>query len=188
MQLVSLHASSMLSQAQPRQLDVTEKVPLTPSAALPVAPGGLLAQKQKEGWSPSKIESLNHFLATTSKAGAATLPLSTITGSSFAHDAEASAGPSGTGPAQQMIPALPPSVGGEAPRPYLGLKYLLRSGPGGSGIPKTWTEIHGGGMSSGGNGKAQLPSSGRAPAPPGGRFAPYSLPPPRAARRLVWGK
>ena len=163
--------------AQPRQIDVPEKVLQT---ALPIAPGDLLAQKQKEGWSPSKIESLNHFLATTSKAGAPTLPVSTIVGSSWAHDGQNSGGPSGTGPALQIMTALPPS---EAPRPYLGLKYLLRSGPGGSGVPKTWTEIHGGGMASGSNGKTQPPLSGRAPAPPGGRFAPYSLPPPRAARR-----
>ena len=165
-----------------------QEVALQTPANHVTAPGGLLAQKQQEGWSPSKIESLSHFLATTAKA-----PPGLATSATTPHLALPPLPQSSAiaGQSRGLPQAVVPLSGGadlatEAPRPYLGLKYLLRSGPDGSGAPKTWTDLTlgatGGGPS---DSKARLQLPGRAPTAPGGRFAPYALPPPRAARRYV---
>lgn len=123
-----------------------------------------LPEKQHfDGWSPSKIESLNFFLASTAKKA----PSSTLAPAPVPQPHAPSTGGS-------FIPA---PAGEETQRPYLGLKYLLRSGPGGSEAPKTWVDLH---TDQEKQKLARLPPS-RPPSGSGsGRFAPYSMPPPRA--------
>ena len=146
-------------------------------AAPPPAPG-LMSEKQQEGWSPSKIESLNFFLASTAKPAASTAPRTVL--------------PPQAPPAGVIVPGSSSSalaVSGEAQRPYLGLKYLLQSGPGGAGAPKTWSDLHPNHrdpqLRKQTDARAQPPGGSRSGAAPSGsssRFAPYSLPPSRPGR------
>lgn len=108
-------------------------------------PQAIAAQKQFEGWSPSKVESLKFFL---SKAEPSKPAASTCTD------------------------LIDPSAGLQASRPYLGLKYLLRQGPGGSGMPQTWKPQQGGALI-----RHALPPTNTSK-----RYAPYALPPPGGAR------
>jgi len=138
----------------------------TPHHVAPTALVGLPSEKQHfDGWSPSKIESLNFFLASTAKKA----PSTALT---------TAAVPQPHAPASGGFSTMAPA-GGEAQRPYLGLKYLLRSGPGGSDAPKTWVDLQT-------EQEKQKPARllpGRVTSGSGtSRFAPYSMPPPRAAR------
>lgn len=85
---------------------------------------------------------------------------------------------SGPAPARQEQAApAPPSGPASA---YLGLKYLLRSGPSGIGAPSTWMQAKQG---------TALPISrdgGRATT--SARFAPYTLQPPKALPAARWEK
>lgn len=126
-------------------------------------PQAIAAKKQFEGWSPSKVESLKFFLS--------------------------KAEPSEPKPAANTCTDLiDPSAGLQASRPYLGLKYLLRQGPGGSGMPQTWKPQQGGALT-----RHALPPTNTSK-----RYAPYALPPPGGARArcvcrrwqygaLLWG-
>ena len=160
-----------------------------PAVLVPASAHGILAEKQQGGWSPSKIASLNFFLSSTAKPPPP--PTAAVVGGG--PPLALLPPPSGeAAPAPSVGAAIAPSSSAaiEPQRPYLGLKYLLRSGPGGSGAPKTWADLH----VEQGQPQAKLQAAkqqaaGRGAAAASGRFAPYSLPPPRASRgRYVWGR
>ncbi len=130
----------------------------------------IVAQKQQEGWSPTKAQSLAFFLAGSAAAAAAGGPSSDAPGAVVvSHGSAAENCPPCT--AQQQ-------------RPYLGLKYLLRSGPSGSEAPKTWTKTQQEtALLQAPANQARPPPRAVAPLPPApGRYAPYALPPTGAAR------
>jgi hypothetical protein len=118
----------------------------------------ILQEKSAQGWSPTKVASLSFFFA---NRGGGTQP---------------AAAPS---TAPQLSPAAPPADVG---RPYLGLKYLLQSGPQNTQLPHTWISAHASRLGAGNSN--QLPAnaplfSGAAaalqqPRNPA-RYQPYSL-------------
>ncbi|GAX74185.1 hypothetical protein CEUSTIGMA_g1634.t1 [Chlamydomonas eustigma] len=121
-------------------------------------PSDVISQKEQEGWSPSKLESLKYFL---SQPPATSHPP--------ASEAAHPRAPASLVTEQDRLPEI---------RPYLGLKYLLRSGPTESGVPKSWERL-------------QMPllderrKTSQAPAragPSSARYAPYALPPSGANR------
>ncbi|GAX74183.1 hypothetical protein CEUSTIGMA_g1632.t1 [Chlamydomonas eustigma] len=121
-------------------------------------PSDVISQKEQEGCSPSKLESLKYFL---SQPPATSHPP--------ASEAAYPRAPASLVTEQDRLPEI---------RPYLGLKYLLRSGPTESGVPKSWERL-------------QMPllderrKTSQAPAragPSSARYAPYALPPSSADR------
>ncbi len=120
---------------------------LAPAQGAP-AGTGVVQQVQEQGWSPTKVESLKFFLGGCA-APAARRPVDP--------------------------PAASASDGGPAGTAYLGLKYLLRTGPSGIGAPSTWAALN---QSRQGSMLAGGADPGRPSAP--GRYAPYARPTPRA--------
>lgn len=137
-------------------------VPQTPSQASTAAEPGLALQpllnnggaaaSGTEGWSPSKLDSLAFFLSASRPQP-----------------------PPAAAPGAGALVAAPPTTDNQ--RPYLGLKYLLRAGPGGAGAPSTWAQLQAKAAPPPTGGPQRHAAPARQAAQPG-RYAPYPLQPP----------
>ena len=141
-------------------LPATQRALVVPQpAAGGVFEGMAVQQKQTEGWSPNKLDSLKFFLSKTAPTShpAAPAPLQ-ATASHFEPDNQ---------------------------RPYLGLKYLLRAGPSGVGAASTWASQA---PDVGRQGQPLQPLPLRQIGTNNSnRYAPYSIHPPSQNKALAAG-